>query len=129
MSLRLLEVKMTEGRNMGIYFIAAVAVLALIGAVIVYAQMEDRDSKRLLTQINYLESQYKSLHQKYSELSVQVSEDHDSVLAEIEKIRARQDEVLRRAGEAPKVELKQARPFYVQLVPENLKPKRKPVKK
>lgn len=120
---------MTEGRNMGIYFIAAVAVLALIGAVIVYAQMEDRDSKRLLTQINYLESQYKSLHQKYSELSVQVSEDHDSVLAEIEKIRARQDEVLRRAGEAPKVELKQARPFYVQLVPENLKPKRKPVKK
>lgn len=115
---------MNEGRTVGLYFIVAIAVLALIGITVVFAKKDDVQNEALLSRLKDLESAVARLDRSSAK---------QSDLAEIEDMVAELSAKLNQSNEVIElyqsivknqkpIEIAQKKPFFVQIVPQ------KPVK-
>ena len=109
---------------MGVIFVAGIAVIALIGIVFVYAQKESSKYEDLLARVSQLEAEVKAEIQDGNGFATEIEETLHGLRTDV-------DTLFSKASQAPKqtdpptVQIKQSRPFYVQLVPKNLTPTKK----
>jgi hypothetical protein len=113
-----------ERGYMGVIIIAGIAVIALIGIVFIYAQKESSKYEDLLTRVTQLEAEVRAEVQDGNAFATEIEESIHGLKTDV-------DTLLSKASQVPKpadpltVQLKQSRPFYVQLVPKDLTPAKK----
>lgn len=115
---------MTKGKNMGIVIIAAIAIIALIGAVFVHNQQETEAYRALLERISNLERQQREQTTKKVDHADLLEVENQITALEL-KLNHAVEKSETEVGRAQVVELTQKKPFYVQLVPKNLTPPKK----
>lgn len=110
---------MNEGRIMGLYFIVAIAVIALIGITVVFAKKEDVQNEALMSRVKDLESAVARLDRssaKQSDLA-----EMEDMIAEIQSKVNKSIEVIELyrtvVKEQKPIEIAQTKPFLVELMP------------